>query len=432
MPGFDHSVLTDVGWDALADALAGGKLGFIHMEAGDGIIAGGDPEMEGMTQLVHKVMDVPITAFSDDGQGQVTLIGTLSSKNNPGPAFSFTELGVRATIDAGPELLYTVSYNTTPDVIPAATDVSVVIETLQIIVKIDRTITPTINVVAGGDVTAMNIGVSTVGPGWYRDKQGQVLYFKRAVSPTNTILLADKGDTISFDVNPSQIIPSGVIWEFGGATPPSGWLFCNGSLVSIAGYPNLFAAIGTTFGGDGVSTFGLPDFRGRVSMGAGAGAGLTFRTLGSMGGAESVALTVGQMPVHAHGASQGAHNHVLHDPTHGHGLSWSDPGHAHSLADPQHTHWIVNCTGQGLTYQQGAGSGVNIYNPLGGIATGAAGCGIGVYGAGTGISAGIYGAGTGIWIDAVSAGPITIANAGSGQAHSNIQPYVVVNKIIKI
>src|SRR5215831_785411 len=118
MAGFDHSVLTDVGWDALADAISGKQLGFIHMEAGDGTITGGDSQMQTMTSLVHKVMDFPITSFSDDGQGQVTLIGTISSKNNTtGAPFYFRELGVKATIDGGTELLYTVANNTTPDYI---------------------------------------------------------------------------------------------------------------------------------------------------------------------------------------------------------------------------------------------------------------------------------------------------------------------------
>lgn len=61
---------------------------------------------------------------------------------------------------------------------------------------------------------------------------------------------------------------------------PKGWAFCDGSTISIASNTALFSLIGTTYGGDGVTTFKLPDLRGRVPVGVGAGSGLTQRTLG--------------------------------------------------------------------------------------------------------------------------------------------------------
>lgn len=96
-------------------------------------------------------------------------------------------------------------------------------------------------------------------------------------------------------------------------TPPdssSGWLICDGSEVSRTDYAQLFAAIGTTFGaGDGVNTFNLPDLRGRVPVGSGAGAGLTARTLGQIFGEETHALTVTEMPSHTHTINDPGHDH---------------------------------------------------------------------------------------------------------------------------
>ncbi|MDD5327069.1 MAG: tail fiber protein [Phycisphaerae bacterium] len=83
---------------------------------------------------------------------------------------------------------------------------------------------------------------------------------------------------------------------------PRDWAFCNGQLLSIAENPALFSLLGTTYGGDGHSTFGIPDLRGRVPIHAGTGLGLTNRRLGDRGGYEAVVLTVPQMPAHSHNA----------------------------------------------------------------------------------------------------------------------------------
>ena len=92
----------------------------------------------------------------------------------------------------------------------------------------------------------------------------------------------------------------GEIKVFSGNFEPDGWLYCNGLLLPIYKYPDLFAVIGNTYGGDGRTTFALPDLRGRVPMGEGAGAGLTNRLLGQEGGAETVTLTESQLPAHDH------------------------------------------------------------------------------------------------------------------------------------
>jgi microcystin-dependent protein len=87
----------------------------------------------------------------------------------------------------------------------------------------------------------------------------------------------------------------GEIRMFAGTFAPRGWAYCNGQLVSINENDALFNLIGTTYGGDGVVTFALPDLRGRVPMHQGNG-----RTLSESGGAEAVALTDHQIPTHNH------------------------------------------------------------------------------------------------------------------------------------
>lgn len=84
---------------------------------------------------------------------------------------------------------------------------------------------------------------------------------------------------------------------------PEGWLPCDGRTLSVRDYQMLFAVIGTTYGGDGINTFGLPDLRGRTTVGQGTGAGLTPRALGQKGGAETVTLTASQMAAHTHTAT---------------------------------------------------------------------------------------------------------------------------------
>ncbi|EHQ27900.1 phage tail protein [Mucilaginibacter paludis] len=92
----------------------------------------------------------------------------------------------------------------------------------------------------------------------------------------------------------------GEIRAFAGAYAPQDWLICDGSLLQISNYNALFALIGTTYGGDGVQTFKIPDLRGRLAVAMGQGAGLTNRTIGSNGGTEQVQLTTAQIPAHSH------------------------------------------------------------------------------------------------------------------------------------
>jgi microcystin-dependent protein len=208
----------------------------------------------------------------------------------------------------------------------------------------------------------------------------------------------------------------GVVLPFAGAVAPDGWMLCHGQAVSRTAHAHLFAVVGTTYGsGDGSTTFNLPDLRGRVAAGkdnmggtaasrlAAGASGVNGATLGAAGGAETHALTVPQMPLHAHGVS---------DPTHAHTVY--DPGHAHGVYDPGHSH-----TYDRVSVANGQGSQVGTANNHLTGSTSVSGTGISIAAAGTGI--GIYAAGTGI----------SIQNAGGGGAHNNTQPTIVLNHIIK-
>jgi microcystin-dependent protein len=83
---------------------------------------------------------------------------------------------------------------------------------------------------------------------------------------------------------------------------PKGWAACNGQLLPINQNQALFALLGTTYGGNGQTTFALPDLRGRHAIGFGQGSGLASYSQGQVGGEESVTLTVGQLPAHTHTA----------------------------------------------------------------------------------------------------------------------------------
>lgn len=152
---------------------------------------------------------------------------------------------------------------------------------------------------------------------------------------------------------------------------PSGWALCNGQLLSISQHQALYALLGTTYGGDGRSTFGVPDLRGRVPIHQGQQGPATSRyAMGQSGGAETVALTPPQLPPHAHTlAAQGA---------------------AGSAATPigNYPAASVDSTGKPL----------NAFSPSPG---------------------GVMSAGA-------------IGPSGGGQAHPNLQPYLCVNFIIAL
>jgi microcystin-dependent protein len=187
----------------------------------------------------------------------------------------------------------------------------------------------------------------------------------------------------------NSISPAGAMIAFGGPTAPSGWLLCDGSAVSRTTYAALFQAIAITWGsGNGSTTFNLPDLRGRVPMGAGQGAGLTNRTIGTENiGEESHQLVTSEIPPN---------------------LVVNDPGHTHAITDPGHFH---NQGGNGGTWP-----GFGIDYPI-------------LDRDGLGVGTQTRSSTTGITINTQFTG-ITVG--GGGVPHNNIQPSAVVNYIIKI
>lgn len=95
----------------------------------------------------------------------------------------------------------------------------------------------------------------------------------------------------------------GEIRMFAGNFAPRSWAFCQGQLLSIAQNTALFSILGTTYGGNGQTTFGLPDFRSRTAVGTGQGPGLSNISLGEQAGQETVTLLTTQMPAHTHATS---------------------------------------------------------------------------------------------------------------------------------
>jgi microcystin-dependent protein len=107
----------------------------------------------------------------------------------------------------------------------------------------------------------------------------------------------------------------GEIRLFAGTFAPVGWLMCDGSLQPISNNEALYTLLGTTFGGDGQSTFGLPDLRGRVPIHQGTGSGIGTYVIGQSGGAESVSLTAANLPAHSHTLTVSTVAGISADPT---------------------------------------------------------------------------------------------------------------------
>ena len=104
---------------------------------------------------------------------------------------------------------------------------------------------------------------------------------------------------------------------------PKGWAFCNGQLMPISQNTALFSLLGTIYGGDGKSTFALPNLQGNAPMHWGQGPGLSNRGIGEAGGAPTVTLVQAQMPVHTHQAQANASGNNRLSPT---GNAWSSLG----------------------------------------------------------------------------------------------------------
>ena len=230
-----------------------------------------------------------------------------------------------------------------------------------------------------------------------------------AAVPKDVKALADKLDaTINAAGNPASVLPGDLVVS--AAATRAGCLLCDGAAVSRTDYAALFAAIGTAYGaGDTSSTFNLPDYRGRLIVGAGAGPGLSVRSRGDRFGEESHLLAVGELPVHNHGVTDPGHNHSVTDPQHSHAIS-SDG--ARPNVPISNSAWGGPWAGStaGANYQTTnviSGSGSSIASAT---STARAGVGISIQNKATGL---------------------TIQNTGSGAGHNNMPPTGVANVFIK-
>jgi microcystin-dependent protein len=174
----------------------------------------------------------------------------------------------------------------------------------------------------------------------------------------------------------NTIMPSGTVVQTARATAPDLWLLCQGQAISRTTYPSLFLAIGTSYGsGDGSTTFNIPNLQGRVPVGKGAG---TFAALGATGGAETHTLSTTEMPSHTH--TQDAHNHSVT---------------TNSAAE------ATTIGGYSPTYMRmffGTDRAGSILN----------------------------------YSTAMQTTIATNQNTGGGAAHNNLQPYIVLNYMIKV
>jgi microcystin-dependent protein len=114
----------------------------------------------------------------------------------------------------------------------------------------------------------------------------------------------------------------GEIRMFGGNFAPAGWMLCLGQILPISSYDTLFNLIGTTYGGDGQSTFALPDLQGRVPLHSGSN-GQNSYVIGESGGSEAVALSNGQIASHAHGLPTSDASATLASPVGAIPAAWS-------------------------------------------------------------------------------------------------------------
>jgi microcystin-dependent protein len=478
--------LTNAGMQAINQVAAGGHtLNTVGAQAGSGYPASGEDPAT-YTQLKNYVM--PMTNVSANALVlyQTTVEASVSSANAPS-TFQINEIGVYASLDGGPTFLF--SYATTGgpsgDIISPSGAANAVIKdyvlataysrTAQVGTTITLTTLPAIHASTHLPSGTDPLPISTSAIGGLCPKTNnnanQVLsggataafgtlplhaptHLDNGPDPIPVATTSRTGSLVKLSGNADDRLdgtgawnvthPAGAVVDFAGNAAPVGWLLCDGQPYSTSTYARLFSIIGYTFGGSG-GTFNVPDCRGRVSVGAGAGAGLTNRALGSKFGEESHTISLTELPVHSHTipdpghihtTTQGNHSHGVSDPWHAHSVS-EGAGHSHGVADPQHLH-PLNSTQLGLQMPPG-GSWQTVqvwpyptdgtYLAATNISIAKALTGIAIVGAATNI--GITGATAIISVDPHVTGITGTANAGSGSPANVCQPSIVFNRIIK-
>jgi microcystin-dependent protein len=243
------------------------------------------------------------------------------------------------------------------------------------------------------------------------------------VGTTATQTLTNK--TISLEAEDNTItgrlsstnggIPAGVISQFAGSAAPAGYLLCQGQSVSTTTFADLFAAIGYSYGGSGES-FNVPNLENRVPVGKGTG---TFGSLNATGGVESVTLSTDQIPSHSHTASTNSTGGHTHSGTTGN----QSANHTHS--GPSHKHSIFAVSNR-ISVSRAAGS-TDTLTPVQPADRDTTFAGTGQTGSNSANHTHDFSTSS----NGGHSHTVTVNSAGGGLAHTNLQPYIVVNYIIK-
>ena len=205
-------------------------------------------------------------------------------------------------------------------------------------------------------------------------------------------------------------VPLGVILPYGGSSPPDiSYLFAQGQAISRVTYSALFALYGTTYGsGDGSSTFNLPNLSYKVPIGPGVSSTTTY-SLGQIGGEESHTLIVPETPSHTHSGTMGDHTHSASSSPHNHRLFTSATGEDvggrnqdDAFTEKPHVAVAGEDVG-GLLYIYANADGTQLIEP-------------------TSVS---------VTVGSSSGGSVSLSSTGGDQSHNNMQPFIVLNYIIK-
>lgn len=232
--------------------------------------------------------------------------------------------------------------------------------------------------------------------------------------------------------------PSGVINMWATSSAPTGWLLCDGTAVSRTVYASLFAVLGTTYGvGDGSTTFNLPNFKGRVPVGLDS-AQVEFDALGEVGGAKTHTLLTAEMPSHTH--TQDSHNHTQNSHNH------TQDAHNHTQDAHDHLNYYMTGTGGSHSHTYDKATSGNVLRASGTLNTSPA---VTNTSTNTSTAAAHDHSSIAYTLTNTATNQATTAtnqattatnqattatnqNTGGGGAHNNLQPYIVLNYIIKV
>jgi microcystin-dependent protein len=227
--------------------------------------------------------------------------------------------------------------------------------------------------------------------------------------------------------------PVGAVTSYAGSTAPSNWLLCDGSAISRTTYATLFSIVSTTYGvGDGSTTFNLPNLKGKIPVGLDS-TQTEFDALAETGGAKTHTLTTSEIPGHTHTTNIG----------HGHGSTLAAPAHTHSV-DPavvtttgngRHTHSPADINAKALLTSNAGTSDYNFVSSgtrsfedatiNGGDHTHTVDIPATTSGPASATAL------TGAITDLATTNVTSSTGSGGGGAHNNLQPYIVLNYIIK-